>query len=629
MAQIWQNLEDKVQSDFPQVEFKAPWKYAGISMSQRLVRKAKGLLTTDTQWRSQEKYGYITSALKGSESLQSAIQGLGPESADHECAKLTQKVIDLINHPSEDLTERDRYKKIASLTAKALEADGYDKDKSYGKCLHEVCYVLFTKVDTQGFTADVTEKMARKGGYERSSHPPSDSLERLEEVVNQSETFNEAVEKADSKAKIDLPSKVLSSVRGDFALQDFDPLISGGNPPNIKFQLSKSEGDKKPVTCIRMPSPTKGNQVNPLFKGYLRALEQKGEKHTMVSLQNRKGYHRRAAMDRVKGAVGFAHEMRRARALENLGRDPEFENVITVFTLDKNSKFYSQEDRPESQNAEAFKADFMNRLFAVQGGAFRLPEDWKEGEKKEKLIRAINGVHSAVFDSSRDLTREQIRDFIEITYDIFVDIWVDDTDCNFYNESCKDCIDRGAGANYLKAAVKLLSELRRAKTPEQKKAVNEKIDGLLLKMDEDALWARKRGALPERIERAKSAVLCLTKLAREKPEKFAELEELYRFDTVSFTTNGQKSEDSVLGDSLPTKASRGFVKARPTKSSTGTPTSFEQARRRSDQAETELRTSLSQARRRVENLGNIKVNLDIGSERESLDEIEVDVDPPP
>lgn len=626
MAQIWQNLEDKVQSDFPQVEFKAPWKYAGVSMAQRLVRKAKGLLTTDTKWRSQEKYGYITTALQESKELQDAIQNVGSESADHECAQLTQKVIDLINHPSQDLTERDRYKKIASLTAKALEADGYETDSSYGKCLHKVCYVLFTKVDTQGFTADVTERMARKGGYERSSHPPSDSLERLEEVVNQSEAFNEAVEKADSKAKIDLPSKVLSSVRGDFALQDFDPLISGGNPPNIKFQLSKGVGDKNPVTCIRMPSPTKGNQVNPLFKGYLRALQQKGEKHTMVSLQNRKGFHRRAAIDRAKGAVGFAHEMRRARALEGLSKDPEFKDVITVFTLDKNSKFYSQQDRPELQVAKEFKTDFLNRLFAVEGGGFCLPEEWKG---REEIVRAINGVHRAVFDWSPALTREQIRDFIEITYDIFVDIWVDDTDCTFYNESCKDCIDRGAGANYLKAAVKLLSELRRAETPEQKKAVNEKIDRLLLKMDEDALWARKRGALPERIERAKSAVMCLIELAREKPEKFAELEELYRFDTVSFTTNGQKSEDSVLGDSLPAKASRGFVKARPTKSSTGTPTSFEQARRRSDQAETELRTSLSQARRRVENLGNIEVNLDIASKHESLDDIEVDADPPP
>ncbi len=113
-----------------------------------------------------------------------------------------------------------------------------------------------------------------------------------------------------------------------------DPLTQG-NPANVKCRLVNKKGDS--VVCVRTPSPTDGrSQITPEFKAFLRHLKSQEKKYTYVNLQTR------TKPPLWKKIAGWDEEYLRSKSIEDLSKDPEFADVLTVVTLDKNSPFHRQ-----------------------------------------------------------------------------------------------------------------------------------------------------------------------------------------------------------------------------------------------------------------------------------------------
>jgi hypothetical protein len=256
-----------------------------------------------------------------------------------------------------------------------------------------------------------------------------------------------------------------------------------GNPPFGKFKLQVGGIS---VTNLRMSSPTIGVEINPEFKGYLRALKTRKEKHLYINLQQAHG-------------GSNAGENERSEAFRRLSLELEFKDTLTLVTLDKNTSFYGQKDTfgQEKMSFKTFKDTFISRISSSDSG-FYLPETIGEITKEQVLNifgTMLDDIHKNYFDGREKLTVEERQNMIEIAYNLMITKFIQLSGAKYYNNSCKDCIDRGGGANALmNNTVAFL------------KQDTKDLDLLQTMTFSDALWARKREIIYERLERSLKAM---------------------------------------------------------------------------------------------------------------------------
>lgn len=189
---------------------------------------------------------------------------------------------------------------------------------------------------------------------------------------------------------------------------------------NLPSRLFTFQG----ATVTRMSVPLMANwigkvTVDPLFKCFVKNQK----KHLYVNLMKRHGV-----------------EAPLARAIEALEKELP---SLSVISLDKNSPFYWQEETgfPEELNSEEFKQQFLDRMFAPRGDYFwssALPR----AEWKEELAGVMDQVHARFYPNVENLTRQERRDFIELTYLQILKALVEKWAPLALNITCRQGMDR-------------------------------------------------------------------------------------------------------------------------------------------------------------------------------------------
>lgn len=452
----------------------------------------------------------------------------------------------------------------------------------------------------EGFSSLTAELNVEELAKLETEDQKSVLLQLLDSFIDLVPAASKSIKKANPEHKIAYRTFIGSKIKGGFSYFDFSPLTTGGNPTNIKYVLTRRNPQtnaESDITCLRMASPTVGSQISPLFKGYLRALKRRGLKHAYINLQDRRTpWYQDTLSKQIGEMLGHQNEYLRSRTLEALNQDPEFNEVIEVTTFDKNSSFYQQKPNKkaakallEASNLDAtekkayekrisskhedsaaiqelidkymfdnsalpepiqkglmqdqaqFREEFLKRVFDDPEGAFHINPDIRGNAK-----RLIERVGKVCFQDKELLSPLDRQNFIEITYEFLADYLIAYSDSSFFNTSCKDCIDRGGGTNWLKLGTSLLREIisfDKGRNREELEQLIQKLQDLVHKMDEDALWARKREIIDERLFRAIHALKHLIHKAAVNPKAFLHLsEQVFHGDSRKLVLNPQKGQ---------------------------------------------------------------------------------------
>ncbi len=214
----------------------------------------------------------------------------------------------------------------------------------------------------------------------------------------------------------------------------FDP-ISQYNIPDQLYSLYVNE---KKMTNLRIPSPTFQEFIHKAFvieefKGFLRFYnsESTKRKHLLINLQDRTSW----------------KEHFRSVVLEDLQNQQEFENVLTVVSLSKDTEFYEQSAPYAQENhANIFIKLFKEQLEDENCG-FYFPKEIKKQIFPKFVSGIIAEIHRIFFSNKNVLTVGNRRDFIELFY-LFLELkLLDILDPDTFSLTCKDGIDVSGAAN--------------------------------------------------------------------------------------------------------------------------------------------------------------------------------------
>ncbi len=169
----------------------------------------------------------------------------------------------------------------------------------------------------------------------------------------------------------------------------FDPLIQG-NIPTVDGSLNRKS---KATQLIRMPSPTTQEYVQKAFVieeflTYLRACSdlKEGRRHLIVNFQDRTSWSEHA----------------RCAALEDLSRQAEFVDVLSVVTLAKDTDFYNQTGPYQSLDASSSFIEQMHLQLKDESTGFYFAPAIKEKLFNEFIDPLLHQVHETLFDKKKD-----------------------------------------------------------------------------------------------------------------------------------------------------------------------------------------------------------------------------------
>lgn len=307
--------------------------------------------------------------------------------------------------------------------------------------LHKCCICFFAEVEIHLYCRYLVGEVQNRNENIEASYLNAEALEK-----NLEQSF-ERISKSMAKKFRTGPLYWISYIKDQINL-GFDP-FSQGNIPSVFFKTKYilPLGKEKTVVNIRSSTPTCEDffsilfgeaEINPEYRGYLEACKKFSKRHLYINLQDR------------KTTFLWKNEAPRCFALEKL--QYEYPGVVTVVSLSKDSVFYWQEGPYlELKEAENFKREFVHQLFQRDTGFF-FPEDLRLSKSfsfAEDINRIVERVHRDVYAGVLELSKEQRMDFIEIVYAFLIDYLISKVEPDYYNISCKDCIDRGIGMNGL------------------------------------------------------------------------------------------------------------------------------------------------------------------------------------
>lgn len=312
--------------------------------------------------------------------------------------------------------------------------------------------------------------------------------------------------------------KILDLVReepeGDAGIP-FDPI----GQENLPGRLYDVKVKGKEVEVLRIPSPTRQSVINKAevideFRAFLRGMGKR--KHLLVNLQDRTSW----------------KEYARARALETLQMNAEFNHQLVVFTLPKNTDFYHQANEYLDLNqADDFLKTFAAQLASPEDCGFFFPAPLQSKEMNQFVEKALPLIHKFFFGGKSTLNRRNREDFIEIFYQFFVLKCIDILHPNSLSFTCKDGIDTGAASQAMFYA---FLRLLLGEFPSK-----EEQDFLRWLLYTPALFIRERAIDPERLNRTLSALERVTsEMGTHGHEIFKAFSALY--DPQVFKTLGVK-----------------------------------------------------------------------------------------
>jgi hypothetical protein len=291
----------------------------------------------------------------------------------------------------------------------------------------------------------------------------------------------------------------------------FDPV----GQENLPAKLFEIERKGKKIQVMRIPSPTRQSiikkaEIADEFLGFLRSLSGEKKRHLIINLQDRTSW----------------KEFARARALETLQLNAEFNHQLVVMSLPKDTDFYHQTNEYLNLNkAEDFLKAFKAQIESAEECGYFFPPALKKNEIIRFAENAFPLIHELFFHGKNSLTRRNREDFIEIFYQFLELKCIDMLEPTSLSFSCKDAVDTGAaatGAFY--AFLKLINGDFSTK---------ESQDFFRYLIYTPALFIRERAIDPERFNRTLSALERFDgEMAEKGKEIFKSFSELYNPQTL-------------------------------------------------------------------------------------------------
>lgn len=287
------------------------------------------------------------------------------------------------------------------------------------------------------------------------------------------------------------PSGPLFKILDLIRMEEREPIsfdsISQGNYPMHLFEIHVRG---KGIDVLHIPSPTRQQHVNKVeildeMRGMLRYYSTGGapRKHLLINLQERTSW----------------KEYARCKAVEELQKNAEFSNSLTVITIPKNTDFYTQNSEYLNVNtADEFMTAILQQLEMPEECGFYFPPSFKLNELVRFAESILPLIHRHFFQKKNVLTRRNREDFIEIFYQFVILKLIDQLQPDSISFTCKDAIDTGAAESAcFFAFLKMFSS-----------GFDEKIDLDYFRwlMYAPSLFVRERATDPERLTRALTAL---------------------------------------------------------------------------------------------------------------------------
>ncbi len=392
---------------------------------------------------------------------------------------------------------RGEYKAFLRQFRRALQAQELAPDVALRAPLHHLAHVLFTAPDISTWQRELVEQFAENAPSNPSAPAAMGKSEKSKSAILFGQIGEKLrsvrakyyfIERSNRSKRISFLDELWGKFKGQ-TFRLFDPPLQG-NPAYRKFLIETSDGRK--LCNLRLPTPTMRNRIAPEFREYLRDLKARKQIHTYINFQ------------RTLPNGFFDVEQKRSALIHALADEEEFRGTFFAFSLDKDSPFYLQCGAFGQQlvPAETFIETFNERLFSERSQGYHMPTSLRSnGAFRAEIRELLDKVWRQCFAGEPKLTRSERRDFLEIAYLVLIDTFVRTTGANYFNNSCKDCIDRGGGSNALMYFVLTMFMARR----NEEKRVLANLQNFESMMFGDALWARKRAILVVRLNRALSA----------------------------------------------------------------------------------------------------------------------------
>ncbi len=400
--------------------------------------------------------------------------------------------------------------------------------------LHEVVLTYFSETSMNGFSREIVNKMSKAGGYKgklpqaKTDSTMKEKIQILNKSLHSLDEIYNAIKNAPSDLKVSYFESAAKNLRSSLSFVDFDPYLDGNIPSFSSVITTKNNYQDKlkgGTKCLRMGTPTIGSndqtRITPEFMAYIFALKSKGQTHTYINYQN-------AQQPTGAKVVGIEDERPRATRLANFSEENNLNQTLILMTLPKNTNWYWQKgeiyEAPKIDGLD-FLEDYFHQMFEDDNSGFYFPPAWRKADSMEnrKIKGLVRNLYGLIFmnkntDLEEDdglLTIEERKAFIEISYLFIAQMF----SANSYstNKTCKDGIDRGAGAVSLEQFFLNLiniddnSELGTLN-------FNEQVENLTVSVFAPALNVRQREIKDERLHRFKETAIFLLKKVEENPE---------------------------------------------------------------------------------------------------------------
>lgn len=208
----------------------------------------------------------------------------------------------------------------------------------------------------------------------------------------------------------------------------YDPLMQG----NLPERWCDLEADAESIALLRLPTPTSQERIHRAliveeFRAFIRSCRLSPIIQTLlvINLQDRTSWKEHA----------------RTKALEELGAQEEFEPVLKIVSLPKNTEFYHQIGLyREIDEWPLFRHSFHEQFEREEGG-FHFPSELRERLFPEFAEKLLDGIHRLFFAGSQTLPRRQRLDCIELFYLFLTCKLIELVAPDFVGYCCKDGLD--------------------------------------------------------------------------------------------------------------------------------------------------------------------------------------------
>lgn len=364
-----------------------------------------------------------------------------------------------------------------------------------------LCYQLFT-----GQASNEEGSAALKQMIEQTQHTKGESLSHYLAAAYQS---LDTVLKQHPNGPV---FKALDLIREE-EIPLFDPIFLG----NIPGQEWKLVGKDKEAMVLRMPCPIQQEVIDrafitPEFETFLHGLKTR-QRLLYINFQDRTSWKEHA----------------RSVAVEELARQAQFAENLTVVTLAKDTEFYNQAGLyQESGEAELFIQSLSEHL-ADETTGYYFPIELKKEFFPRFVPKLLGQIHITFFEGKKNLGFIERLDFIELTY-LFIELkLVELVHPVFVAFGSKDGLDISGTSSAGLIALLAIGQ--------KKKWSEKELDRFSTILFAPTLINRERSVHPERFDR----LLSVIELLEKSEDYLMDFDSLFANETLDLKCKLEKS----------------------------------------------------------------------------------------